>query len=115
MDRGIEQDALPLPGEPHAQFDVFDRGVREAFLVKPLERHKIGASNRAETRPERRRRTCGPVVNVMMKKVSEVRDEAVRAGIVIVRAEDGREVVVGLESATDPDEGIRVNLDVRVD
>ena len=97
-----------------AELDVLDRRGWVPLGIEPADAEERVATNGAETRPERRRRTRGLLVHVMVQEVAKARNDARRLGRVVVRAEDGDQLR-GLERAADPLERIGVRQHVGVD
>ena len=61
--------------------------VRVPLGIEASDAEERVAADGAETRPERRRRTRGLLVHVMVQEVAEARNGARRLGRVVVRAE----------------------------
>ena len=97
-----------------AELDVLDRRGWVPLGIEPSDAEERVATDGAETRPERRRRTCGLLVHVMVQEVAKARNGARRLGRVVVRAEDGDQAR-GLERAPDPLERVGVRQHVGVD
>jgi hypothetical protein len=111
----VKPDRLTHGYEPHAELDVFHARVGEAPLVEASSFEERLAPDRSETGPKSRGRPGGRVVDVMVKQVAEVRDDAARMWIVVIRSEDRTELGVVVEGSTDPSECVTVHLDVRVE
>jgi hypothetical protein len=111
----VEHDSTTARVQSHAELDVLDGCPRETRLVEAAERLECVPSHRTEAGPEGRRRSRAFVVDVVVQEVAERRDDAVRARIVVVGAEDRRQLRVDREGVSNPPEDVRMHLDVRVD
>ena len=104
--------------KPHAELDVLYGCVGNAggiaALVESSKLEEDVAPDGAESSPERGRVARALVVDVVVEQVAEVRDDASRAGIVIVGAEQSSQVSVTIEGGPDPDEDVLMHLNVGI-
>src|SRR6266508_1053237 len=114
-DLRLEQDERAGLEQAHAELDVLDRGPRVALRVEAAGGEERVPPDRAESRPEGRRRPGRARVHVMVQEVAEGRDDAVGGRCVVVGAEEGGQLRVGVEGRADPAERVRVDEYVGVD
>ncbi len=113
-DVGIQTDSIPALRQPIAKLDVFHRRTRERF-IEPADRTQHLRSNRAEARPERGGRLVGLSMDERVRQVLRLRDEAGIGRGVVVGAENGRKLGVGVERGLHTGERFGVDGDVAVD
>ena len=101
--------------KPHAEFDVFHTRVGKPALVEASSLEERVTPNRSETGPKGRGRSGGRVVNVMVKEVTEVRNDPAGLRIIVIRSEDRAELGVAIEGSTNPSERVGMHLDIRVE
>src|SRR5262249_46924166 len=112
LNRRIEEDHASRPAYAQAELDVSDPRDR---LVEAPQAEKRVSANGSEPGPERRGEPGSLSVQVMMEKISEVRDHAVATGLIVVRPEDGRQRGILLEHLPDSHECVGVYFHIGVD
>jgi hypothetical protein len=110
----VEDDAPASVDEPHAQIDVLDRRAREASLVEAADRDEFIPTDCAQSGPEGGCRARRHLVDVVVEEVPEVRNDAARARIVVVRPEERCQGGIGRKRSLDPREGVRMHRDIGV-
>jgi hypothetical protein len=110
----VEDDAPASVDEPHAQIDVLDRRAREASLVEAANRDEFIPTDCAQSGPEGGCRARRHLVDVVVEEVPEVRNDAARARIVVVRPEERCQGGIGRKRSLDPREGVRMHRDIGV-
>jgi hypothetical protein len=102
----------------HAELDVLHRRAREGCSVTSfVEAAQLGenvTSDGSEASPEGRRNTRALLMDMVVEEVPKVRNDAAPTGVIVVRAEDSREIAVTVERFSDSGEGIVVDFDIRV-
>ena len=89
--------------------------MRKSFLVETTQLEEDVATDSSEPGPKGRGDPGVLLMDVMMKQVSEVGDDATFTRIVVVGAENGRKAGIAIEGAPDPGESVLVDLDVGID
>src|SRR6187200_958321 len=100
---GVEDDPPPICVQAHAELDVLHGGERVTPLVEAAELQEDVTAYRTEAGPEGCRGPGPALVNMVVEKVSNVRDESPCIRIIVVGAEEGRELTVALEGPPDAD------------
>jgi hypothetical protein len=89
--------------------------VGEPLFIESPEPEEDVTPDGSKPSPEGCGRPGAFLMNVVVKKVAKVGDKTACARFAVVRAEDGRNISVIVESLADPNERIWVHFDVGVD
>ena len=114
MQRGIELDSRSIGDEAHAELDVLDARLCVEGRIEATDHREGVAPNRTESGPKRCRLSRGTLMNEVMEQVAKSGDDVSSFGRVVIRPEDGRELVIGVERGADPSKCVSMRKDVRV-